>query len=199
MIKGKGAGMVMTIILVSVCGWVAIVAFVIKPNIWVGGALCLVGGSLIGLAISYLMRRWWFRRIKERGGDVDWHRQMSYVLTPTVPTGSVIDPYEVDKKPRWDFGTRLQNNMGCWHYARAGEELKKGTMVEAGLSGRLVIGEPLPEGKEINELIYGDVKPVHQFIKHGIGILGWPLVNVKKYHYCWLQEPPPGTRFEWSK
>ena len=64
MIKLKGAGMVMAIMLISVCGWVAIVAFIIKPNMWVGSALCLFGGSLIGLAIVYLMRRWWFKGIE---------------------------------------------------------------------------------------------------------------------------------------
>jgi len=66
MIKLKGAGMVMAIMLISVCGWVAIVAFIIKPNMWVGSALCLFGGSLIGLAIVYLMRRWWFKGIEGR-------------------------------------------------------------------------------------------------------------------------------------
>ena len=67
MIKLKGAGMVMMIMLISVCGWVAIVAFIIKPNMWVGSALCLFGGSLIGLAIVYLMWRWWFKGIGGRG------------------------------------------------------------------------------------------------------------------------------------
>ena len=66
MIRLKGAGMVMTIMLISVCGWVAIVAFIIKPNMWVGSALCLFGGSLIGLAIVYLMWRWWFKGIGGR-------------------------------------------------------------------------------------------------------------------------------------
>jgi len=66
MIKSKGAGMMMAIMLISVCGWVALVALVIEPNIWVGSALCLGGGSLIGLAVVYLMRRWWFKGIAGR-------------------------------------------------------------------------------------------------------------------------------------
>ena len=66
MIKLKGAGMVMAIMLISVCGWVAIVAFIIKPNMWVGSALCLFGGSVIGLGIFYLMMRWWFKGIEVR-------------------------------------------------------------------------------------------------------------------------------------
>lgn len=64
--KKKGAGIVMTIILISVCGWVAIVAFVIKPNMWVGVALCLGGGTVIGLGIIYLLWTWWFKRIPKR-------------------------------------------------------------------------------------------------------------------------------------
>jgi len=63
LIKWKGAGMVMTIIIVSVFGWVAIVALVIKPVCWLGALLCLLGGSLIGLGIFYLMKKWWFSRL----------------------------------------------------------------------------------------------------------------------------------------
>ncbi|GAJ23293.1 unnamed protein product [marine sediment metagenome] len=64
--KKKGVGMVMTIMLVAVCGWVAIVVFVIKPDIAAGAFLCLAGGSAIGLVIVWLMQRWWFRRIPFR-------------------------------------------------------------------------------------------------------------------------------------
>jgi len=60
--KKKGAGMVMTIILISVCGWVAIVVFVIKPDIVAGAFLCIAGGIVIGLVIDWLMWRWWFKK-----------------------------------------------------------------------------------------------------------------------------------------
>ena len=60
--------MVMTIILISVCGWVAIVGLVIKPNIVAGAFLSLAGGSTIGLVIAWLMRRWWFKGIGKRKG-----------------------------------------------------------------------------------------------------------------------------------
>lgn len=66
MIKRKGAGMMMVIMLITLCGWVSIVVFIIKPNMWVGAALSLVGGSLIGLAVAYLVRRWWFKGIELR-------------------------------------------------------------------------------------------------------------------------------------
>jgi len=55
--------MVMTIMLVAVCGWVAIVSFVIKLDIGDGVALSVCGGVAIGLAIVYLMSKWWFKGI----------------------------------------------------------------------------------------------------------------------------------------
>ena len=64
MIKLKGAGAVIGIMLVSVGGWAAIVALVIEPNIWVGSALSFGGGIAIGGGMAYLMRRWWFKGIE---------------------------------------------------------------------------------------------------------------------------------------
>jgi len=52
----------MGVIFIPVCGWVAIVTFVIQPNIWVGSALSLVGGVAIGGVVAYLIRRWWFNK-----------------------------------------------------------------------------------------------------------------------------------------
>ncbi len=67
MIKPKGAATIMSIILISVCGWVALVTFVLAPNLLVGAALSLAGGSAIGGGVAYLMRRWWFKGIERRG------------------------------------------------------------------------------------------------------------------------------------
>ncbi|GAH39679.1 unnamed protein product, partial [marine sediment metagenome] len=97
-----------------------------------------------------------------------------------------IDVERVHKKPKYDLGTSFQRRIMRYRYFCAGEDLKKGMLVEANLSGRLVIGEPLPEGQEIHELVYGDVRAATNVNKHGYGILGWPLVDVKKNHYCWL-------------
>lgn len=69
MIKRKGAVTLMGVIFISVCGWVAIVAFVIQPNIWVGSALSLVGGMAIGGVVAYLMRSWWFNKKMVVGGN----------------------------------------------------------------------------------------------------------------------------------
>jgi len=66
MIKRKGAGAVMGIILISCAGWAAVVAFVIKPNFWVGSALSLAVGTILGLLIVLLLRRWWFKSILRR-------------------------------------------------------------------------------------------------------------------------------------
>ncbi|GAH64038.1 unnamed protein product [marine sediment metagenome] len=71
MTKLKRARTLMAIILVSIFGWVAIVGLVIKPGIVAGAFLCLAGGSIIGLVIAYLIRRWWFRRsLADRMVDV---------------------------------------------------------------------------------------------------------------------------------
>jgi len=63
MVKPKGAATVMGLILISVCGWVALVSFVLAPNFWVGSALSFSGGAAIGGGVAYLMWRWWFKRI----------------------------------------------------------------------------------------------------------------------------------------
>jgi len=173
--KKKGAGMVMAIMLVAICGWVAIVGFVIKPDIAAGAFLCLAGGSAIGLVIAWLMRRWWFQRIPKRMGP---------------------DPKRVTSHKEYSLGTCYHTGRYPWRYACAGEDLKANTFVEAGLSGRLVTGEPLPEGKEINELVYGDVRAILEVNKHGFRILGWPVVDVRKYRYFWLCEMPLGAELK---
>lgn len=66
MIKLKGAGMLMAIILISACAWVAIIGLVIKPGLLVGSALAVFGGIAIGGGIAYLMWRGWFKRIPTR-------------------------------------------------------------------------------------------------------------------------------------
>lgn len=67
MVKMKGAATVMGIILISVCGWVALVGLVLTDNIWVGSALSFSGGAAIGGGVAFLMRRWWFKGILKKG------------------------------------------------------------------------------------------------------------------------------------
>ena len=57
----KSSGTLMAIILVSVCGWVAVVGLVIKPIFWVGALLSIGGGIVIGAVVAYLIRRWWLK------------------------------------------------------------------------------------------------------------------------------------------
>ncbi len=65
MIKRKGVATVVGIALISVCGWVTLVSLVFD-NFWICSALSVVGGAAIGLAVVYLMRRWWFKGIEKR-------------------------------------------------------------------------------------------------------------------------------------
>ncbi|MBA7648587.1 hypothetical protein ES703_56375 [subsurface metagenome] len=169
----KGAGTLMAIILISVCGWVAVVALVIKPPFWLGSILSIIGGLAIGTVVAYLIRRWWFKgRLSE------------------------IRVRQVHKRPKYELGTRLMKSGGNHHYAQAGEDLKKGTIVEADLAGR--IAPPLePDTIEVTaELIYGNVKAAKEVDPQGMNVLGWPEVNVKKGRYCWLKEPPLGSEFK---
>ena len=173
--KKKGAGMMMTIILVAVCGWVAIVGLVIKPDMVTGAFLSVAGGGIIGLIIAYLIRRWWFKGIPA-------------IMKPNVK--------KVTSHKKYSLGTRYQTGRYNCRYACAGEDLKANTLVEAGLSARLVLGEPLPQGQEISDLTYGDVKAVPEVNKHTFGILGWPMVDVRKYQYFWLSEMPLGAELK---
>jgi len=166
MILLKSAGALIAIILIPVCGWVAVVGLVLGVTIWLGAILSIIGGIVIGMVVAYLIRRWWFK----------WRQ-----LWP--------DPYKVDKKPRWELGTRLVKPSGPYRYACAGEDLKKGTMVEADLAGRIA---PPPAA----ELIWGNVKACKGIDPKGINVLGWPQVNVKKGRCCWLREPPLGAEFK---
>lgn len=108
----------------------------------------------------------------------------------------LFDPTETSKKPELELGTNLQNDFGNWHYARAGEDLKKGTLVEADLAGRIAPPSE-PNTMEISsELIWGNVKAAKEVDRHGTNVLGWPEVKVRKGRYCWLRQPPLGSEFK---
>lgn len=76
MIRRKGAVTLIGMIMIPVCGWVAIVTFVIQPNTWVGSALSLVGGVAIGGVVAYLIRRWWFNKEMVVGGNFGSNENM---------------------------------------------------------------------------------------------------------------------------
>ena len=101
----------------------------------------------------------------------------------------VIDPSQVDKRPRWALGTRFQNDFGPWRYACAGEDIIIGTAVEADLAGRIVSPEQLPDSADIQEIIYGNIRRCTDVALFQERLLGWPEVTVKKGRYCWIKEP----------
>lgn len=107
-----------------------------------------------------------------------------------------IDPFEVDNVLRWKLGTSLQNEFGNWRYGLAGEDLKKGTLVEADLAGRIAPPAEPSTMDNISELIYGNVKAAKEVDQYGQNVLGWPEVFVKKGRYFWIHEPPPGAEFQ---
>lgn len=107
----------------------------------------------------------------------------------------VAEEEQVHKKPKYDLGTRLQKGVFIYRHARAGEDLGKGTLVEPSLAARIASSGALPTGQDLNDLIYGDVRSAPKVDKQDPQTLGWPMVNVKKGRFCWLQEPPMGTIF----
>ena len=171
--KLKSSGTLMAIILVSLCGWVAVVGLVIKPGFWVGALLSIGGGVVIGTVVAYLIRRWWARVITEAPEEEQVHEENKH-----------------------DLGTQLHKGIFRYRYACAGEDLKKGTFVEADLAGRIV-SQPSELTPEIaRDLTWGNVKAAEEIDIPSGRVLGWAVVDVKKGWYCWLREPPLRAKFK---
>lgn len=64
MIKPKGPATVLGIILLAAVGWAAVVTFFLATNLLIGAAWLLAGGVAMGVAIAYLMRRWWVKEYR---------------------------------------------------------------------------------------------------------------------------------------
>ena len=108
----------------------------------------------------------------------------------------LFDETETHRKPEFEWGTNFVYSAATYRYARAGEDLKPGTIVEADLAGRIA-PEPEYDTVEItSELIWGNVKAAKDVDEHGTNVLGWPVVNVKKGRCCWLRQPPSGSEFK---
>lgn len=58
----KSTETLMAIILISLCGWTALIGLVVKPSFLVGAILAIAGGIAIGLVIVRLITCWWFKR-----------------------------------------------------------------------------------------------------------------------------------------
>ena len=131
-----------------------------------------------------------------------WHFEIGLCLT-TLIVGlefrwgtELFDPTETPRYPEFNLGTNMVILGDTYHYARAGEDLKPRAICEADLAGRIA-PPPAPNTVEITaELIWGNVKAAKDVDQHGINVLGWPEVKVKKGRYCWLKQPPLGAEFK---
>ena len=100
-----------------------------------------------------------------------------------------------DLKPRCPVGTRLvKEDSTVYHYARAGEDLQPGVFVEPGLSeeDRFTLAFSRKVEK-FADIVYGKVIAAVADISKKPGILGWPVVEVKKGAYFWIREVPLGA------
>jgi len=66
MIRLKGPATVLGIILLAAVGWAVVVTFFLATNFLTGAAFSLAGGVVIGVAVAYLIKRWWFKGIGHR-------------------------------------------------------------------------------------------------------------------------------------
>ena len=106
------------------------------------------------------------------------------------------DVTRVDLNPRLSVGTRLvKEDFSVYHYARAGEDLQKEVLVEPGLSDedRATLAFSL-KMENFADIVYGKVMAAIGDPRGKTGILGWPVVEVKKSYYFWLREMPIGAR-----
>jgi hypothetical protein len=108
---------------------------------------------------------------------------------------SYIDITQVDLKPRMPVGTRLvKEDCQAYRYACAGEDLQKGVFIEPGLSVEDTLTLAFSQKIEkFADIVYGKVKATIGDPEDKTGILGWPVVAVKKGHYFWIQEMPIGA------
>jgi len=105
-------------------------------------------------------------------------------------------PLDVDRQRRWDLGTRLQNEEGCWRYAWTSVKLRRGTIVEPPLAAKVLADGDYTNEPTLAELVYGDVRPVLDANRVPQTALGWPDVDVPERRYFWIHEVPPGAEFE---
>jgi len=104
-------------------------------------------------------------------------------------------PLRTTRHKEWPLGTQFREVSGTYHYGRAGEDLKKGTLVESDLAGRIT-PEDLPfDTDDFKELIWGNLKAIKEVDPAGTNVLGWPERNIKRYQYFWLREVPLGAKF----
>lgn len=105
------------------------------------------------------------------------------------------DVARVDLKPRILVGTALVKEGGDrYRYACAGEDLQPEVFVKPGLSeeDRFTLAFSR-EMEKFADIIFGKVIATVGDLKDNPGVLGWPIVEVKKGCYFWIREIPVGA------
>jgi len=105
------------------------------------------------------------------------------------------DVTRVDLEPRVPVGTSLVQEGGSpYRYACAGEDLQPMVLVKPGLSeeDRFTLAFSHKMEKFAN-IVFGKVIATVGDLKDNPGVLGWPVVEVKKGCYFWLREIPMGA------
>jgi hypothetical protein len=102
------------------------------------------------------------------------------------------DIARVGLNPILPVGTRLvKEDSTVYHYACAGEDLQPGVFVEPGLSEEdrytLAFSRKI---EKFADIVFGKVIAAVGDIREKPGILGWPVVEVKKGYYFWIREVP---------
>lgn len=105
------------------------------------------------------------------------------------------DVTRVDLEPRAPVGTALVKEGGApYRYACAGEDLQPKVFVKPGLSegDRFTLAFSRKMEK-FADILYGKVIATVGDLIDNPGVLGWPIVEVKKGYYFWIQEIPLGA------
>jgi len=105
---------------------------------------------------------------------------------------------QVDLSRKFPFGTALVKSDGSrYHYASAAEDLQPGALVEPGLSDEdrftLAFSRKM---EEFADIVYGKVVATVGDPGDKPGILGCPVVQVKKGYCFWIREVPAGATLE---
>ncbi|MBA7645462.1 hypothetical protein ES703_53220 [subsurface metagenome] len=87
----------------------------------------------------------------------------------------------------------MKEDSSPYRYARAGEDLQPEVLVEPGLpdEDRFI----LASSRRFADTLYGKVVATVGDPTDKSGILGWPVVEVKKGYYFWVREMPVGAKF----
>ncbi len=105
------------------------------------------------------------------------------------------DVTQVELNPRLPVGTRLvKEDSSVYRYARAGEDLQPWVFVEPSLSEEARFTLAFSKKMEkFADIVYGKVVATVGDPRDKPGILGWPVVEVKKGYYFWIREVPIGA------